>query len=113
VEPKNVAYPKDAKLLNRGRERLVRLARKHSVGGKARADQTATICPCEAVQACAHVLDNPKNYLGRVTRDIQPKSNILMRAALIEVSRCWPVNLPYEQIDLALAMRVTRRHWYG
>ena len=31
VQPKNVAHPTDAKLLNRSRERLVRLAKKHGV----------------------------------------------------------------------------------
>ena len=31
VQPKNVAYLTDAKLLNRARERLVRLAKKHRV----------------------------------------------------------------------------------
>ena len=31
VQPKNVAHPTDAKLLNRARERLVRLAKKHGV----------------------------------------------------------------------------------
>jgi transposase, IS5 family len=31
VQPKNVMFPTDAKLLNRARERLVRLAKKHGV----------------------------------------------------------------------------------
>jgi hypothetical protein len=30
VQPKNVAHPTDAKLLNRARERLARLAKKHA-----------------------------------------------------------------------------------
>ena len=31
VQPKNVMFPTDAKLLNRAREKLVRLAKKHGV----------------------------------------------------------------------------------
>ncbi len=31
VQPKNVAHPTDAKLLNRARERLVRLAKSHAI----------------------------------------------------------------------------------
>jgi len=56
VQPKNVAHTTDAKLSNRARERLVRLARKHGVAlrqsyGQARAHQAAALPPCEAVQA--------------------------------------------------------------
>jgi IS5 family transposase len=32
VQPKNVTFPTDAKLLNRAREKLVRLAKLHGVG---------------------------------------------------------------------------------
>src|SRR5260370_28981753 len=32
VQPKNVTFPTDAKLLNRAREKLVRLAQRHGVG---------------------------------------------------------------------------------
>ena len=32
VEPKNVIFPTDARLLNRARESLVRLAQRHGVG---------------------------------------------------------------------------------
>jgi transposase, IS5 family len=32
VQPKNVTFPTDAKLLNRAREKLVRLAQRHGMG---------------------------------------------------------------------------------
>jgi transposase, IS5 family len=65
--PKNAMFPADAKLLNRARERPVRLAKKHGAAlrqsyaraGNPRvepedmacAHQTSALCPCQAVQA--------------------------------------------------------------
>jgi IS5 family transposase len=37
VQPKNVTFPTDAKLLNRAREKLVQLALRHGVDGRASA----------------------------------------------------------------------------
>ena len=59
VQPKNVMFPTDAKLINRARERLVRLAKKRGVelrqsyraGRQAGADQAPALRPCQAVQA--------------------------------------------------------------
>src|SRR5256886_8974339 len=58
VQPKAVMFPTDAKLLNRARERLVRLAKKLGVSlrqsyrpvGKL-ADQAPALRPCPSVQA--------------------------------------------------------------
>ena len=81
VQPKNVAHPTDAKLLNRARERLVRLAKKHRVvlrQSYARVGKLALI----KQQRYAHAkqfkrankgLRTLKTYLGRVMRDIQRK----------------------------------------
>jgi transposase, IS5 family len=81
VQPKNAAHPTDAKLLNRARERLVRLAKKHGVGLRqsyARVSKLALIKP----QRYAHAkqfkranksLRTLKTYLRRVIRDIQRK----------------------------------------
>ena len=59
VQPKNVMFPTDARLLNRAREKLVRLAQRHGVrlapvlcaGGQVRPDPASALCPCQAVQA--------------------------------------------------------------
>ncbi len=81
VQPKNVAHPTDAKLLNRARERLVRLAKKHGVALRqsyARVGKLALI----KQQRYAHAkqfkrankrLRTLKTYLGRVIRDVQRK----------------------------------------
>ena len=81
VQPKNVAYPTDAKLLNRARERLVRLAKKHGVRLRqsyARVGKLALI----KQQRYAHAkqfkrankrLRTLKTYLRRTIRDIQRK----------------------------------------
>jgi transposase, IS5 family len=57
VQPKNVMFPTDAKLLNRAREKLVRLAKLRGValrqsyaGGQVRSDPAAALCPRQAVQ---------------------------------------------------------------
>ena len=59
VQPKNVTFPTDAKLLNRAREKLVRLAqaaRRRAApvlcaGRQVRPDQAPALRPCQAVQA--------------------------------------------------------------
>jgi len=81
VQPKNVMFPTDAKLLNRAREILVRLAKKRGVGLRqsyARVGKFALI----KHQRYAHAkqfgranrsLKTLKTYLGRVIRDIGRK----------------------------------------
>src|SRR6202522_4127382 len=81
VQPKAVAFPTDAKLMHRARERLVRLAQKHGVRLRqsyARVGKHALI----AHQRYAHAkqfkranraLKTIRTYLGRITRDIARK----------------------------------------
>jgi IS5 family transposase len=81
VQPKNVMFPTDAKLLNRAREILARLAKKHGVSLRqsyARVGKFALI----KQQRYAHAkqwgranrsLKKLKTYLGRVIRDIGRK----------------------------------------
>ena len=81
VQPKNVMFPTDARLLNRARETLVRLSKKHGVPLRqsyARVGKFALI----AHQRYAHAkqfkrankaLRKLKTYLGRVIRDIDRK----------------------------------------
>ena len=82
VQPKAVAFPTDAKLMHRARERLVRLAKKHGVPLRqsyARVGKRALI----AYQRYAHAkqfkranraLRSVRTYLGRVFRDIVRKT---------------------------------------
>jgi transposase, IS5 family len=82
VQPKAVAFPTDARLMHRARERLVRLARKHGVRLRqsyARVGKRALI----AYQRYAHAkqfkranraLRSVRTYLGRVFRDIVRKT---------------------------------------
>ena len=81
VQPKAIAFPTDAKLMHRARERLVRLAKKTGVELRQsyeRVGKHALI----AHQRYAHakqfnranrVLKTIRTYLGRVTRDIVRK----------------------------------------
>jgi len=81
VQPKNVMFPTDARLLSRAREILVRLSKKHGVRLRqsyARVGKFALI----AHQRYAHAkqfkranraLKKLKTYLGRVIRDIDRK----------------------------------------
>jgi transposase, IS5 family len=78
VEPKNVMFPTDARLLNRAREILVRLARKHGVGLRqsyARVGKFALIkhqryAHAKQFKRANRALKTLRTYLGRVIRDI-------------------------------------------
>jgi IS5 family transposase len=81
VQPKATAHPTDAKLINRAREKLARLAKKHGVALRQsyeRVGKRALI----AYQRYAHAkqfkrankaLRTLRTYLGRVMRDIRRK----------------------------------------
>jgi hypothetical protein len=81
VQPKNVAHPTDAKLLNRARERLVRLARKHGVALRqsyARVGKLALIgqqryAHAKQFKRATKCLRTLRTYLRRVMRDIGRK----------------------------------------
>jgi IS5 family transposase len=81
VQPKNVAHPTDAKLLQRARERLVRLAKKHGVvlrQSYARVGKFALIrqqryAHAKQFKRANKCLRTLKTYLGRVLRDIRRK----------------------------------------
>jgi len=81
VQPKNVMFPTDAKLLNRAREILVRLADKHGVALRqsyARVGKYALIkhqryAHAKQFKRANRSLRKLKTYLGRVIRDIGRK----------------------------------------
>ena len=81
VQPKNVMFPTDARLLNRAREILVRLAKKHAVELRqsyARVGKFALIkhqryAHAKQFKRANRALKTLRTYLGRVIRDIARK----------------------------------------
>ncbi len=81
VEPKNVMFPTDARLLNRAREILVRLAKAHGVALRqsyARVGKFALIkhqryAHAKQFKRANRALKTLRTYLGRVIRDIARK----------------------------------------
>ena len=81
VQPKNVMFPTDAKLLNRAREKLVRLAQRHGVALRqsyARVGKFALIkhqryAHAKQFKRANRALKTLRTYLGRVIRDIGRK----------------------------------------
>src|SRR5271165_7073205 len=81
VQPKNVTFPTDAKLLNRAREKLVRLASLQKVGLRqsyARVGKFALIkhqryAHAKQFKRANRALKTLRTYLGRVIRDIARK----------------------------------------
>jgi transposase, IS5 family len=78
VQPKAVAFPTDAKLMHRARERLVRLAKKHGVAlrqsyervGKYALIKHQRYAHAKQFKRANRALRTLRTYLGRVTRDI-------------------------------------------
>src|SRR5438876_1779950 len=81
VQPKNVTFPTDAKLLNRAREKLVRLAQLTGVGlrqsyarvGKLALIQHQRYAHAKQFKRANRMLRKLRTYLGRVIRDIGRK----------------------------------------
>ena len=81
VQPKNVTFPTDAKLLNRAREKLVRLANIHGVGlrqsyrrvGKFALIGHQRYAHAKQFNRAKRMLKRLRTYLGRVIRDIARK----------------------------------------
>jgi transposase, IS5 family len=81
VQPKNVMFPTDARLLNRAREKLVRLAKHHGVALRQSYTRVGKFAPIQH-QRYAHakqfkranrMLKKLRTLLGRVIRDIGRK----------------------------------------
>lgn len=81
VEPKNVMFPTDARLLNRAREILVRLAQRHGVAlrqsytrvGKFALIKHQRYAHAKQFKRANRALKTLRTYLGRVIRDITRK----------------------------------------
>jgi IS5 family transposase len=82
VQPKNVMFPTDAKLLNRAREKLVRLAKHHGVAlrqsyarvGKFALIQHQRYAHAKQFKRANRTLKKLHTLLGRVIRDINRKT---------------------------------------
>jgi transposase, IS5 family len=78
VQPKNVMFPTDAKLIHRARERLVRLARKTGLAlrqsyvrvGKLALIKHQRYAHAKQFKRAGKALRSLKTYLGRTVRDI-------------------------------------------
>jgi IS5 family transposase len=81
VQPKNVTFPTDAKLVNRAREKLVRLAKQHGVTlrqsyvrvGKFALIKHQRYAHAKQFKRARRALKKLRTYLGRVMRDIGRK----------------------------------------
>jgi IS5 family transposase len=81
VQPKAVAFPTEAKLLHRARERLVKLAKRHGVKlrqsyerlGKLMLIKQQRYAHAHQFKRANKALKTLKTYLGRVMRDIHRK----------------------------------------
>jgi hypothetical protein len=98
VQPKNVMFPTDAKLLNRAREVLVRKARQHGVRLRqsyARVGKIALIkqqryAHAKQFKRARRSLKTLRTYLGRVSRDITRK---IRGDEVLEEAFAWPLSL--------------------
>ena len=102
VQPKNIAFPTDAKLLNRAREHLVRLARKNGIKlrqsyrrvGKRALIQHQRYAHAKQFKRARKPLRRLKTFLGRVRRDIARKiegNPALTAEFAASLSRAWRV----------------------
>jgi len=105
VQPKNVMFPTDARLLNRAREKLVRLAKGAGIGlrqsyvrvGKFALIKHQRYAHAKQFKRANRSLRTLQSYLGRIIRDIDRK---------IGGSAASPVSQSALQRMLALARRV-------
>jgi transposase, IS5 family len=97
VQPKNVMFPTDAKLMHRAREILVRLAKKHGVVlrqsytrmGKFALIKHQRYAHAKQFKRANRSLKRLKTYLGRVTRDISRK---IQGNKVLEKAFAWPLS---------------------
>jgi Transposase domain (DUF772) len=93
VQPKNVTFPTDAKLLNRAREKLVRLAKLRGVAlrqsyarvGKFALIQHQRYAHAKQFKRANRMLKKLRTLLGRVIRD-RPGFGIRNRVSLIDLT---------------------------
>jgi len=94
VQPKAVTHPTDAKLLNRSRERLVRLAKKQDITlrqsyqrkGPQAVLKAGRYAHARQMRRMAKEVRRLKTYLGRVVRDIERKTENMSESLSAELT---------------------------
>ena len=94
VQPKAVAHPTDAKLLNRSRERLVRLAKKQGIvlrqsyqrKGPQAVLKAGRYAHVRQMKRMTKEVKRLKTYLGRVIRDIERKTETVPKSLKTELA---------------------------
>jgi len=95
VQPKAVTHPTDAKLLNRSRERLVRLAKKQGIvlrqsyqrKGPQAVLKAGRYAHARQMKRMAKEVKRLKTYLGRVIRDIERKAETMPKSLKTELAQ--------------------------
>lgn len=111
VQPKNITFPTDAKLLNKAREKLVKLAKKLGVElrqsykrvGKFALIEHQRYAHAKQFNRANRALRKLKTYLGRVIRDVTRK---------IE-GDLWLETMFAQLLSLAQRVRAQERHQRG
>jgi IS5 family transposase len=94
VQPKAVAHPTDAKLLNRSRERLVRSAKKQGIvlrqsyqrKGPQAVLKAGRYAHARQMKRMTKEVKRLKTYLGRVIRDIERKAETMPKSLKAELA---------------------------
>lgn len=94
VQPKAVTHPTDAKLLNRSRQRLVRLAKKQGIvlrqsyqrKGPQAVLKAGRYAHARQMKRMAKEVKRLKTYLGRVIRDIERKAETMPKSLKTELA---------------------------
>jgi len=97
VQPKNMAFPTDAKLTHRARERLVRLAKQHGLSlrqsyvrvSKAALIQHQRYAHAKQFKRAKKTLRKLRTFLGRTVRDIEHQ---LIGEETRRQSFAWPIS---------------------
>jgi IS5 family transposase len=98
VQPKNITYPTDAKLVNRAREKLVKLAKKFGVVlrqsyarvGKIELIKHQRYAHARQFKRANRALRKLKTFLGRIIRDIKRK---IADDDFLQIEFAWMLNL--------------------
>jgi len=98
VQPKNITFPTDAKLVNKAREKLVKLAKKFGVAlrqsyervGKVELIKHQRYAHARQFKRANRSLRKSKTFLGRVIRDIKRK---ISGDDVLETKFAWMLNL--------------------
>ena len=98
VQPKNITFKTDAKLVNRAREKLVKLAKRLGVKlrqsyarvGKIELIQHQRYAHARQFKRARKAVRKLKTYLGRVIRDIKRK---IADDDFLQTKFAWPLNL--------------------